>query len=225
MPIVFAIAVISFVVRKSQSYRSKALIKPAVLWCPLYDWVMADEPSNERKGGGFLAFWTTLPGILTGLAALITAIVGAVGLWKSQSDGSSAPTTAATTSVESTTTGGGGAAVSERGRLSLASGDAADLEQAHIGTSSTTDLIFGPESTPTIHATGSSFLAPAAGGLTEAGCTRALTTRHDSFELVSQAAEHGLCVSTVEGHVAGVRIVKGPGVGSADLVLAFTVWR
>src|SRR5580765_698092 len=94
MPIVFAIAVISFVVRKSQSDGSNA-IEPAVLWCPLYDWLVAGEPSNERKGG-FLAFWTTLPGILTGVAALITAIVGVVGLWKSQNDGSSAPTTAAT---------------------------------------------------------------------------------------------------------------------------------
>ena len=178
--------------------------------------------ADERKSG-FLAFWTTLPGVLTGLAALITAIIGAVGLWKSQSDGSNAPTTAAATTVESTSSGGG-AAVSERGRLSLGSGDVADLEQGQIGTSSTGDLIFGPESTPTIHATGSSFLAPSASGLTLAGCTRALTTRHDSFELVSQAAEHGLCVSTVEGHVAGVRIVKGPGVGNAELVLAFTVW-
>ena len=112
----------------------------------------------------------------------------------------------------------------EGGRLSLRSGDSADLEQRQIATSPSADLIFGPESTPTIHATGSSFLAPAASGLTLAGCTRALTTRHDSFELVSQAAEHGLCVSTVEGHVAGVRIVKGPGVGNAELVLAFTVW-
>jgi hypothetical protein len=41
---------------------------------------MPDEPSSDRKGG-FPAFWTTLPGILTGLAALITAIVGAVGVW------------------------------------------------------------------------------------------------------------------------------------------------
>jgi hypothetical protein len=224
MPIVFAIAVISFVVRKPQSDGSKALIEPAVLWCPLYDWLVAGEPSNERKGG-FLAFWTTLPGILTGLAALITAIVGVVGLWKSQNDGSSAPTTAATTIVESTTTGGDGTAGSGRGQLSLGSSDEADLEQGQIGTSSTADLIFGPESTPTIHATGSSFLAPAAGGLTQAGCTRALMTSHKSFELVSEAAEHGLCVSTVEGHVAGVRIVKRPGVGNADLVLAFTVWR
>jgi hypothetical protein len=189
---------------------------------------MADDPSTERKGG-FLAFWTTLPGILTGLAALITAVVGAVGLWKSQSGGSSAPatvgSTAATTSVEARTTGGGGTALSEHGRLSLGAGDSADLEQDQIGTSSTADLIFGPESTPTVHATGSSFLARAADGLTRASCTRALTTRQASFELVSQAAEHGLCVSTVEGHVAGVRIVKGPGVGNADLVLEYTVWR
>jgi hypothetical protein len=184
---------------------------------------MPGEPSNDRKGG-FLAFWTTLPGILTGLAALITAIVGAVGLWRSQHDVSSAPTTAATTSVESTA-GGGGASVTGRGRLSLGSGDEADLEQGQIGTSSTADLIFGPESTPTVLATGSSFLAPAAGTLTKAGCTRALRTRHDTFELVSRASEQGLCVSTVEGNVAGVRIVKRPGVGNANLVLAFTVWR
>jgi hypothetical protein len=41
-------------------------------------------PEQDRKSG-FLAFWATLPGILTGLAALITAVVGAVGLWKSRS--------------------------------------------------------------------------------------------------------------------------------------------
>jgi hypothetical protein len=181
------------------------------------------EPPNERKGG-FLAFWATLPGMLTGLAALITAIVGAVGLWKSGSGGSSPPTPPAT-SVAPTTTGGGGGAADKSGRLSLGSGDSADLEQDQVGTSSSADLLFGPESTPTVHATGSSFLAPATGGLTHAGCTRVLTARHDSFVLVSQAAEHGLCVSTVEGHVAGVRIVKAPGVGNADLVLKFTVWR
>jgi hypothetical protein len=180
------------------------------------------EPSNERKGG-FLAFWTTLPGILTGLAALVTAIVGVVGLWRSQSDGSGSPSTAAATTVAATATGGSEAAVS--GRLSLASGDSADLERDRIETSSAADLSFGPESTPTIHATGSSFLAPATGGLTQAGCSAALTTRRDAFVPVSQAAEHGLCVSTAEGHVAGVRIVKAPGVGNADLVLTFTVWR
>lgn len=37
------------------------------------------EPQRERHGnGGFLAFWMTLPGILTGVAAVITAIVGLI---------------------------------------------------------------------------------------------------------------------------------------------------
>jgi hypothetical protein len=51
---------------------------------------MPDEESRKR---GFLAFWTTLPGTLTGLAALITAVVGAVALFKSTENGgnSSAP--------------------------------------------------------------------------------------------------------------------------------------
>ena len=39
--------------------------------------------SNEQTGGGrasFVAFWTTLPGILTGIAAVLTATVAVVGL-------------------------------------------------------------------------------------------------------------------------------------------------
>jgi hypothetical protein len=61
-------------------------------------------PEQDRKGG-FLAFWTTLPGILTGLAALITAVVGAIGLWKSQSGGnhpSASPESSLTTSTNET---------------------------------------------------------------------------------------------------------------------------
>ena len=55
--------------------------------------------------------------------------------------------------------------------------------------------------------------------------SNALTTRRDALVPVSRAAHQGLCVSTAEGHVAGVPIVKAPGVGNADLVLTFTVWR
>lgn len=142
---------------------------------------MPGEPSNDRKGG-FLAFWTTLPRILTGLAALITAVVGAVGLWRSQHDGSTAPTSAATTCVESTADGGEARSQGAAGSRS-APATRPTSSRGQIGTSSTADLIFGPESTPTILATGSSFLAPAAGTLTKAACTRALRTRHDASEL------------------------------------------
>jgi hypothetical protein len=110
---------------------------------------MPDEPSPDRKGG-FLAFWTTLPGILTGLGALITAIVGVVGLWKFQSGGgdnggAQAPLTDIT-------------GVSHQ--LSLAPGDGANLEKGQIGSLVNTDLAFGPESTPTLRAGASTFFAP-----------------------------------------------------------------
>jgi hypothetical protein len=37
--------------------------------------------SQAARRGGFWTFWTTLPGILTGLAALVTAIVGLLALF------------------------------------------------------------------------------------------------------------------------------------------------
>lgn len=40
---------------------------------------------------GFWSFWTTLPGVLTGVAAVVTAIVGLVTLWHGLSWGASAP--------------------------------------------------------------------------------------------------------------------------------------
>jgi hypothetical protein len=184
-----------------------------------------EEPSSDRKGG-FLAFWTTLPGILTGLAALITAIVGAIGLWKTQSGGNSSPTTTAEKVTSSpTTTGGQAAGVLAAGRLSLLRGDAADLERGQIGLSADTDLSFGLETTPTLHAGASAFLAPVDTAPKKGDCFAALKGRHDSLELVSQIETKWTCVSTTEGNVAVLRIVSAPGVGSPKLVLSYTVWR
>jgi len=170
---------------------------------------MPDEPSSDRKGG-FLAFWTTLPGILTGLATLITAIIGAVGLWKSQSGGGD--------------NGGAQAPMGVSHQLSLAPGDGADLEKGQIGSLVNADLAFGPESTPTLRAGASTFFAPVEGTPNKARCTAALSSRHDTSEIVSQVEKSWVCVSTVEGKVAGLRIIKAPGIGSAKLVLAYVIW-
>jgi hypothetical protein len=176
---------------------------------------MPDEPSSDRKGG-FLAFWTTLPGILTGVAALITAIVGAVGLWKSQSGGGDHGGASATVVATNDTL------VSHQ--LSLNPGDGADLDKAQIGSLLNTDLGFGPESTPTLRAGASTFFAPVEGTPNKARCAAALSRRRDTSEIVSQVERSWVCVSTVEGKVAGVRIIKAPGVGSAKLVLAYVIW-
>ncbi len=48
--------------------------------------------AKQAAGGGrFWSFWTTVPGILTGIAALLTAIIGLVGLWRGLGVGASAP--------------------------------------------------------------------------------------------------------------------------------------
>jgi hypothetical protein len=191
-----------------------------------YAGVMAEDPERGGKSG-FIAFWTTLPGILTGLAALITALVAVVGLWRSQSGGDSSvtttgadTTTVVTRSSDGSTTPGG----VDRGRLTLARGDSADLEQNQIGSSPNADVTFGPETTPTLHALPPAFLAPAPAEATRALCTRELSSRRDSSEIVSQLPARALCVSTVEGHVAAVRVVQVPGVGNAKLVIDYTVW-
>jgi hypothetical protein len=184
---------------------------------------MPDEPSSERRGG-FLAFWTTLPGILTGVAALITAIVGAIGLWRSQSDGNSAGSTnqpVTATSAAQTGTSSGHVA---RGRLSLVRGDWADLERGQVGNSTDADVTFGPGTTPTLLSAGSAFLAPAQARPTKRSCTTALRARHDTSEIVSELDTNRVRVSTTEGHVAVARIISAPGVGSAKLVLGYTVW-
>ncbi len=188
---------------------------------------MPDEPSSDRKSG-FLAFWTTLPGILTGLAALITAIVGAVGLWKTQSGGDSTPTSpgepVTATSTAETGRQGSGSGVLAKGRLSLVSGDWADLERGQVGSAVAGDVTFGPETTPTLHAAGAASLAPVDARPTKRSCVSALTARSDSFELVSRVETKWICVSTTEKNVAAVRILSSPGPGNAKLVLGYTVW-
>lgn len=183
---------------------------------------MGAMPEEQNGKGGFLSFWTTLPGILTGLAALITAIVGAIGLWKSQSGGSSSPATTAETVATSSTQAPG---VLAAGRLSLLRNDSADLERGQIGLSTDEDVKFGPETTPTLHAAASAFLAPVDTAPKKADCVAALNGRKDTLELVSQIESKWTCVSTTEGNVAVLRVIGAPGVGSAKLVLGYTVWR
>ena len=109
-------------------------------------------------------------------------------------------------------------------QLSLAPGDEADLEKGQVGNLVNADLAFGPESTPTLRAGASTFFAPVEGTPNKARCTAALSSRHDTSEIVSQVERSWVCVSAVEGKVAGVRIIKAPGVGSAKLVIAYVIW-
>jgi len=177
-------------------------------------------PEDKNRKGGFLAFWTTLPGILTGLAALITAVVGAVALFKTQ-DGSDKSVNPASSSVTIDVSRG---AKGSSGRLSMRRGDSADLEGGQVGQPANADVTFGPETTPTLRDTGTSSFAPVDARPTKSRCVAALRARSDTTELVSDVARRLVCVSTTEGNVAVLQIVRAPGVGNANLVLAYTVW-
>lgn len=201
----------------------------------------SDEPPepNSSSKGGFLAFWTTLPGVFTGAAALITAIVGLATFLHSGRDtnGTASPpqtpagapsSMTATATTSSAETGSSGAAqvagIMKTGRLELRRGDEADLEHGRVGSAPEDDIMFGSESTPFLHASARAFLAPIQKLPSKPACERVLLDRRDLFEAIPDLSTRWVCVSTSEGHVAFVKIVRLPGVGSAQLILEYVVW-
>jgi len=75
--------------------------------------------SDDRR-----AFWSSVPGLVTGLAGLLTAIVGLVGIaiqlgWIGGGSGSSSKTPASTTVVGQTTSPGNGPAATPGGTPSF----------------------------------------------------------------------------------------------------------
>jgi hypothetical protein len=183
----------------------------------------SDEPPepNTSSKSGFIAFWTTLPGVLTGAAALITAIVGLATFLHSGEDTNGTTTSSAETGSSGTQAAG----IMKTRRLALRRGDEADLEHGRVGSAPEDDIMFGPESTPTLHASATAFLAPIETLPSKRGCERVLSDRRDPSEVISNLSTRWVCVSTSEGHVAFVKIVRLPGVGSAQLTLEYVVWQ
>ena len=155
---------------------------------------MAEPPSpSTSEGGGntdqrnrFLQFWTTLPGILTGLAAVLTAIVAVVGLLRSGGGTATVESrpTSTVASTSSTTNGGTQPeGVLTQGRLAMMDGDFADLEKSRIEVSHNADLAF--ESSQLL-AESPGFLTAARATSDKAGCVHDLTARHDSFISASE---------------------------------------
>jgi hypothetical protein len=183
----------------------------------------SDEPPepNTSSKSGFLAFWTTLPGVLTGAAALITAIVGLATFLHSGEDTNGTTTS----SAETGSSGPQAAGIMKTGPLALRRGDEADLEHGQVGSAPEDDIMFGPESTPTLHASANAFLAPIETPPSKRGCEQVLSDRRDPSEVIPNLSTRWVCVSTSEGHVAFVKIVRLPGVGSAQLTLDYVVWQ
>jgi hypothetical protein len=188
------------------------------------------SPATPAEGKGrFLTFWTTLPGVLTGIAAVVSALAGVAALWHSSGGGDGPPAADGTTTISqpgaTTSADAMVPGILARGRVSLNRGDSVDLEHGVIEVSGNTDVGLGPESTPTLHGSATGFLAPIDDRPTKMACAAALASRHDGTEILSDLTTDRVCVSTAEGHVAFVDVLAAPGVGDAKLTLAYTVWR
>ena len=69
------------------------------------------------------------------------------------------------------------------------------------------------------------FLAPIETLPSKRDCERVLSDRRDPSEVIPNLSTRWVCVSTSEGHVAFVKIIRLPGVGSAQLTLEYVVWQ
>jgi hypothetical protein len=189
-------------------------------------------PGGPTGRGGFWAFWSTLPGVLTALAALVTAVVGLGSLFIGSGDRTNAPSTsrgavpptASSPSGASSgdrSTGGLAQGMLTQGRLTMAEGDTADLEHGLVGQPPSDDLLFY-----THDFINSAGMAPAPEQADKATCVSALSTRHDTVKDVTQLSVGSLlCLQTADGHVAALRIDSLPGPGAPDVAFTYTVWR
>lgn len=189
---------------------------------------------DEKSSGGFRAFWSSLPGVLTGIAAVITAAIALAGLWRSQDDGgetaSSPPaevgaTTVATTTDATATAAGG---VLAEGRLTLRDDEAANLRAKRVTNVGNSDIWLMGGGNPDFAV----LYAPYGGLVTEApsaddkaGCVAALNARSaDRLQLAELAPRSVICLKTQTGAIAALRIVEAPAIGSPELVIDYTLW-
>jgi len=198
-----------------------------------------DDPGagDEETGGGFLAFWSSLPGVLKGLAAVITAAIALLGVWRSLDGGGDDKTVTPSTSGGAGTTAAGttGAPVASsgdalaEGRLTLQDKDSANLQakRVRIGDPNA-DLTLHGAGTPDfgiLYAPYGGLLAETSGAVDKAGCVEALTARSgDRVQLADLQPGSKLCLKTAAGAIALLQIVSPPAIGSAQLVFEYALW-
>lgn len=166
-------------------------------------------------------FWTTLPGILTGVAALITAIVGAVTLLSPRSEParpSQTDQTKASQTDAGTTTS---TSKSDRRTFVLKPGDWLDVNTGITGSAVADATLVWSGTQLNLYGLRNAVADQPAG---KAGCDAALQLRSDGY-LTREQLAHGLvvCQSTKQGLVAELDI-QAPAPDNR-LSLAVTVWR
>ncbi len=192
---------------------------------------MGESQNSEERPGrrGFWKFWATLPGVLTGVAALLTATVGTVTAWQSltkdEGDAGSVPAgdrPGVSTTVEASSRADKPAGVLAQGQVTMKDADFADLEAGRVGGPGDDDVYLSG----TEELLGSYGMAPTPGPADKDECVTVLTARQDHRTLLDEI-DPGmwLCLQTDEGHVAVLEVVEPASVGNPQVVFAYTVWR
>lgn len=187
--------------------------------------------SQAPRPGGFWTFWTTLPGILTGIAALITASVGLItALNRSGRERTVAPSDkpasaqSAPVSQPAPTPSVPPQGVLAQGRITMKSPDGADLENGIAGKGG--DLYLYCSGIECLLNPMSSLLSVTDGPGDKASCAAALRSRREgAVRLQDLKVGQMLCVQTAKGHIGSLKIVGLPGVGSIEFVFDYTLFR
>lgn len=205
-----------------------------------YDQFMSDTARDDEPGrsspreNGFLAFWKTLPGILTGVAAVLTAIGGLAAVWINFSGPPEQEPPATTTdavrtpqatptSAPSASAGPNDAGVLHEDRIEMVDTDYVDLEAGKIGRpSAITDLyLHGTDQILAYYG-----MTPVSGPMTKSACAAVLAKRNNGGARISQvAASQWLCVQTKAGHLGGMRIAQRPAPGRPSVVFEYVIWN
>jgi hypothetical protein len=194
----------------------------------------ASPTSQTARHGGFWTFWTTLPGILTGVAALLTAIVGLVtvlnrtGRERSVAANDKVMPIPSSSTEPRATSSSPPEGVFAKGRLTMKSPDGADLEKGLAGSAVTggADLYLSCSGVDCLLNPMSSLMSVTEGPGDKASCTSALRSRRDGAVRLQQLrAGQVLCVQTSDGHIGALEILGLPGVGSTEFAFDYTLFR
>jgi hypothetical protein len=177
----------------------------------------ADNPKTSSS------FWTSIPGILTGFAALITAIVGAVTLIFPHRDTTSdaASTRSDVVRANAATVTQDTKAGAEHQTYVLRPGDWLDFESGVTGTAAVNGALDWAGTQLNLYGQRNVVIDQPTD---KAGCERELKRRADAYLSREQLA-HGaiLCVSTKQGVIAELE-VHPPGPDNR-LSIDSSVWR
>ena len=203
------------------------------------DGQMPDSDSSPTslaaRRGGFWMFWTTLPGILTGVAALLTAIVGLITMLNRPgrernvtANDKLIPTPSSSTSGPRATSSSPREGVFASGRLTMKSPDEADLEKGLVGSAVTAgaDLYLYCTGVDCLLNPMTSLMSVTEGPGDKTSCTSALRSRRDGAVRLQQLKTGQiLCVQTADGHIGAIEILGLPGVGSTEFAFDYTLFR